>query len=534
MKAQKESFDPRDSAMMKHYSSNALKESALIRNRLMAIKALRAREEEEQRRIAIEAARKMREAKEAALREATAAAAAAKSVKPVPKGPAAPVPAPSQPSPVPVHITAPSQHSPVTAPIHAAPTPAPVPVAPPLEKRLEVSEVDIGSYEQNPEDYEKAVTLNRAKGIIEEAQKVLDSVQRITSSTDARVKKRRMELRMEINRRVGQVSNAGQQVLLVIKELLTLSNSVWTQEGQDMLHYCVYTMATKFIEQAETQIRSHAPSAFPYGQTVADLIGTLPAFKNVLMALLFQRCPYIIPRYPPRLPGQDEAEYRRTLGYKEGEADGAYYERMSGMVALYAAVIQSTPLRLNVTNPYDIKFAWLWLASIMNMRPRPITPYVIASFLDIAGYRMAHVLGKPFLDLMHFALTTFIPMIPSVSISPKTRLKMFVEAVLERGGRMEAPEGLYIDGLNYGLVQSVHRHPSTSASEGGAQRPPAPPAGQPPKAPRPPPSNTAVPPRGLRPPPSAAAPPPPGPTPGRPVFSPSQQGGSGKKKGNRW
>lgn len=466
---------------MKHYSSNALKETSAIHSRIKTIKAMRIKEEEEQRTIALQAAKKLQETKEKALREAANKAA---------------VPLKAHPPSKPVEMK-----PPVEAPA-------------PQEKKLEVTEADIGSYEQDPEDYEKPSTYNRAKGIIEEAQKVLASAERIKASTDPKIKARRMELRMEINRRVGQVSNAGQQVLLVIKELLTLSNAVWSQDGQEMLDYCAYTMATKFIEQAETQICSHTPSAFPYGQTVADLIGTLPSFKNVLMALLFERCPYIIPRYPPRLPGQSEESYRKSLGYKEGETDTKYFERMSGLVSMYAAMIQSIPLRLNVTNPYDIKFAWLWLASIMNMRPRPVTPFIIIAFLDIAGYRMATVLGKSFLDLMQFTLNTFIPMIPSVSVSPKTRLKIFVEDVLDKEGKIDPPEGFYIDGLNYKLVDSVHRRPSGSTDTPRAPH-------QPPPAvnPRPASSSSYV----------DSPPKPRGPTPGRPVFSPMNP--KGKKGG---
>jgi nucleoporin GLE1 len=235
-----------------------------------------------------------------------------------------------------------------------------------------------------------------------------------------------------------------------------------------MLNYFAHVMAIKFIEMAEKQISLHPPSAYPYGQVVADLIGNIPAFKLVLMANLFTKCPCIVPRYPPRLEGQSDHEYKLTLGYKEiapgqTEDEATYTERMCGLISFYAAIVQSIPLRPNSVNPYDIKFGWIWVASILNMRPRPITPYVLASFFDIAGYSMFKAYGPNFLSIMEFLQHTFLPMVPSVSIAAKTRLKIFVEDTLENR-RVKEPEGLHIDGINYDLIEQQRKTAVAKAS----------------------------------------------------------------------
>jgi hypothetical protein len=317
-------------------------------------------------------------------------------------------------------------------------------------KKKVATQGGIPPYDQKHSEYEEPSTLKRAQDIAAECEAVFASVKVIAESKDDEVKKIRVQHRMFINRRVGQVANSGTQVFSVIKELLQTALDTYKSKGADMLNYVGHTMATKFIEQAETQVSLHPPSAFPYGQVAADLIGSLPSFRRAIMTLMCQKCPYVVPRYPPRLPNQSEAEYKQSLGYKmlgdTFEDESTYTERMSGIIMLYAAMVQSKPLRPNVTNPYDAKYAWSWLEAILQMKPRPITPYLLAAFLEIAGYRFSQEFPKEFRAKMEFVQKQFIPMIPAESVASKTRLKIFIDRYLD-SGHIDPPEGLRIEGL---------------------------------------------------------------------------------------
>lgn len=221
--------------------------------------------------------------------------------------------------------------------------PIPPPVSVPAKPLKETTP------DYSAEIYEIPATSERARIILQETQNLLKSVDSIGNSLNDEIKKKRMEYKLSINKRVGQVSNSKNQVMLVIKDFIYMSNSVWKEQGSEMLNYVCFTMATKFIDQAEKQISLHPPSAFPYGQVVVDLIGLIPAFRTILMGLLIQKCPFIIPRYPPRQSGQSETDWKRDLGYKvtEGQVEGesTYIERMSGLIMFYAAIIQSSPIR---------------------------------------------------------------------------------------------------------------------------------------------------------------------------------------------
>ena len=75
------------------------------------------------------------------------------------------------------------------------------------------------------------------------------------------------------------------------------------------------------------------------------------------------------------------------IGYRKNENDeyeseSQYMENMCGIVALYASIIQ---MKL-VPNTYSMNRGWTWIARLLNMKPRTITPLLLHTFLDIAGF----------------------------------------------------------------------------------------------------------------------------------------------------
>jgi hypothetical protein len=413
----------------------------------------------------IKSIREARRVEEAEAKERIKTSLAAK------KAAAAAPPKPAQP--------AVSVLPPAAKPTTVAKAEAPAPAVQQKQQPAPVAEIDEGVCEM-------PLTRDRANMTLQQAERIFNSVAVINAATDDEAKKRKMTLKMEINKRMGQIAQSGNQVFLVIRELLTLANDSWKSGGQDWLHYAVNIMATKLIEQAENQISIHTPSAFAFAQVAVELLASIPAFGDVLMALLIRKCPYIIPRYPPRLPGQSEADYKISLGYKavggSVEADeGMYVERMCGIVALFAAIVQSEPLRPNQKSPFDISYGWVWLSAILNLQPRPVTAYLVAAYLDIAGYGMWLRYRETFLSFIEYINDVYIPMIPDSSVAPRTRLKLFVEGALKRnkegGNLLVEPEGRRIPGINYELrdnpaATAARRNSQVSTVSSQSQRPP--------------------------------------------------------------
>lgn len=192
----------------------------------------------------------------------------------------------------------------------------------------------------------------------------------------------------------------------------------------------------------------HAPSAFPIAQVIVDLGVLQPRLLQMLLYLMMQRCPYAVPRYIERLPGQSERAHRLAQGYLfDGdtvESEASYTERMAGILSLLGAIAQTTPT-LQVSPPYGIESAWVWIASVLNIKPQPITPYLICSFLESAGYALLMRYGELFVKVLRFIQRGYLDMIPSGSVAAKTRLEIYVNDALSRAPpSLPPPEGSHL------------------------------------------------------------------------------------------
>lgn len=76
---------------------------------------------------------------------------------------------------------------------------------------------------------------------------------------------------------------------------------------------------------------------------------------------------------------------------------------------------------------------WSWLAAILNMSPRPITPALLAAFLDQASYALFRRYGKNFENIVRFVLDKYLGLIPNSVIATKTRLELLVKEFLTVG-----------------------------------------------------------------------------------------------------
>ncbi len=282
----------------------------------------------------------------------------------------------------------------------------------------------------------RSTALKRYDELERIARPILESADRIRKAEGAPMKTARMKLRININKRIGQIANSQRQVSSVATDLALMMNEAWSKSGMDLLNYCIVTMSEKVIEQAETQVCLHTPSAFPIAQVVLDVGIHQKMLIPVLVHLMMARCPYAVPRYVEREEGRTDQAHRLAMGYLliEGnqiEGEQTYTERMAGMISLYGAIVQGEPT-IGVANVYGIENGWVWLASILNIKPHPITPFVICAFLENAGYVMWRKYKDHFVKLMHFVRTQYLQMIPPGSVAAKTRMEIYIGAFFKK------------------------------------------------------------------------------------------------------
>ncbi len=104
-----------------------------------------------------------------------------------------------------------------------------------------------------------------------------------------------------------------------------------------------------------------------------------------------------------------------------------------------------TPSFINILgkpNVIGLNMGWTWLATILNLPPRPITPYLIVSFLEQTSYSFYLKYGVNFEKLIKFILEKYLALIPGASIAAKTRLEMVCKEIISSGqARIKLPPG---------------------------------------------------------------------------------------------
>lgn len=107
-------------------------------------------------------------------------------------------------------------------------------------------------------------------------------------------------------------------------------------------------------------------------------------------------------------------EYNKLVGRKDSEPGVSYKQRMSGIVSLYAAIVQTSPSTIPSVLPSGVRMAqhvppyfrpeggWRWLAIVVRP-PVPlldITALQLFVFLRMTGERFHSLFGKQYIKLL--------------------------------------------------------------------------------------------------------------------------------------
>ena len=66
------------------------------------------------------------------------------------------------------------------------------------------------------------------------------------------------------------------------------------------------------------------------------------------------------------------------------ESSDLFLKRMSGLVRLYAAIVQSEPPNPTHKNPHGLQHGWVWFARVLNSAPHPtLTASALHDFLEV-------------------------------------------------------------------------------------------------------------------------------------------------------
>ncbi|KAG0344287.1 hypothetical protein BG004_004600 [Podila humilis] len=237
------------------------------------------------------------------------------------------------------------------------------------------------------------------------------------------------EAKREIIPLIGQLINVREEIVRVAITIDGVFKRVKEAQGDLGYYWIMNIAAKKFVQQAGNDLLVKADPAFPMAHVIVLLFTNHPKFLDVIMARFAKKCPYILPVYIAHDSADTTDQFMKKLGYakkeKGWETEAQYDARQCAIFSLYCAIMQTDPPVGR--NLYPIEHAWTWMARILNMPPRPITPALISSFIDA-------------MKVLRLMVEEFIPLIPKEGVAGATRLKTQLEDLMKTG-RIPVPNG---------------------------------------------------------------------------------------------
>lgn len=242
-----------------------------------------------------------------------------------------------------------------------------------------------------------------------------------------------------ITPKIGQLTNKKQTIIRITREVDTILQKS-KHVSQQAYFWLLNHTAKATVKQAEAEVTVKPESSFPLARVCISLMNHHPDFKLILLARMYKNCPFILPIYLQKSPQQSTDEYLKWIGYikpdgESWESEAAYVERMNGIVALYAALLQTTP-----DNPLSFSGAWIWLARQCNAQPRMETASLINTFLEIIGNELLVRYGQQAIKLIKFIKYDYLARVPTTNVSAATRLDNYLDRCM-KNGRVEQVQG---------------------------------------------------------------------------------------------
>ncbi|XP_006892554.1 PREDICTED: nucleoporin GLE1 [Elephantulus edwardii] len=296
-------------------------------------------------------------------------------------------------------------------------------------------------------------TMQWYRKLQEASHQCVLAFEELANSKDSQTKKIKMDLQKAATIPVSQISTiAGLKLkeifdkihtLLSGKPVLSPGRSVSVTLNPQALDFVQYKLAEKFVKQGEEEVASHHEAAFPIAVVASGIWELHPRVGDLILAHLHKKCPYSVPFYPPFKEGMALEDYQRMLGYQvqdsKVERQDNFLNRMSGMIRLYAAIIQ---LRWPYGNqqdihPHGLNHGWRWLAQILNMEPlSDVTATLLYDFLEVCGNALMKQYQVQFWKMIILIKEDYFPRIEAITSSGQMgsfiRLKQFLEKCLQQ------------------------------------------------------------------------------------------------------
>ncbi|CCO37657.1 Nucleoporin gle1 AltName: Full=Nuclear pore protein gle1 [Rhizoctonia solani AG-1 IB] len=227
--------------------------------------------------------------------------------------------------------------------------------------------------------------------------------------------------RRKLRTRVGQVTNS-QSELDKLADAIHDIISPSSPHPAPMYTALLSAFSKYLLLQAETEVTAKLPTAYSLARLVWPVVARgHTRLREIFWARFVGRTGgWGVAVHITRKPGMSDTEWRKLVGRElEGknnpddkpptlETTSQYTDRMVGQLALYAALLQTSPLPAqiqleSVPPPFRLPKLWTWLARVLNspeLLSSPSAPQCLSAVLEVAGDRLSETYGAQFTKLM--------------------------------------------------------------------------------------------------------------------------------------
>ncbi|KAJ3042285.1 Nuclear pore complex nucleoporin component [Rhizophlyctis rosea] len=253
--------------------------------------------------------------------------------------------------------------------------------------------------------------------------------------------------RMEINARIGQQSVSQKKIIEIAQNV-----NKWLvgaqKDSNEVYEFLLDFTAKAIVKQAEKEVAVKSSQAFPLALISVILFNKHVPLLDILLGRMMKKCPYLIPQYFRKKPGETTEQQMTRAGYKKEddtwETEEQFWERMGGIIALYGAICQTKLVPHN----YGMSNAWVWLARILNMKPRKITPLLLFKFLEAVGFQLQQDYSNQTRKILQYIFEQYVPLMEKMPKAPTPsiiRLKSFIFDNYIQKGAFDEPAGHKLD-----------------------------------------------------------------------------------------
>ncbi|CAB1319607.1 unnamed protein product [Coregonus sp. 'balchen'] len=265
------------------------------------------------------------------------------------------------------------------------------------EERRKLAELQAQQEEQKKNAALSAKEKAQKKELQVSANQCAQYFEGLNNSKDIQTKEVRMELQKAAAIPVSQISSiSGCKLsdifdkidkLLSGRLVVSGGKSVSTSQHPNGMDFVSYKLAEKFVKQGEEEVSSHHEAAFPIAVVASGVweLSSSPTFTRSAP----------LPTY--------EGWHSQILGYRveDGgvEVQDSFLKRWSGMIRLYAAIIQLRwpYVSKQGPDPHGMNHSWRWLAQMLNMAPlADVTATLLFDFLEVIKSICGNALMKQY------------------------------------------------------------------------------------------------------------------------------------------